>query len=121
MNPAPTSAPVKAPAAPERRIAARRQPAMGAVCRLDAPDGGPSTLALVWNISLTGISMLLHTPPDPGAALAGFLEVLNGDAMLRVAMKVVHVKQLDTGDYFVGAHFDNPLSADEMRPFVADG
>ena len=34
----------------ERRVAPRRQPAMGTVCRLDAPDGEQPALALVWNI-----------------------------------------------------------------------
>lgn len=104
----------------ERRIAPRRQPAMGTVLRLDAPDGGPSPVALVWNISMTGISMLLHSPRPSGSEMAGFLEPMIGDEMQRVQMKVVHVKLLDTGDYFVGAHFDRPLTNDELKPFVAD-
>lgn len=67
MSAAPT------PAAPqptdERRIAPRRQPAMGTVCRLDSSDGGPAPLALVWNISRTGVSMLLSAPVPSGTAL----------------------------------------------------
>ena len=105
---------------PERRIAPRRRPAMGTVLRLDAPDGGPAPVALVWNISRTGISMLLHTPRTPGNVMAGYLEPMVGDSMLRVQMKVVHARQIDTGDYFVGAHFDRPLTDGELKPFVAD-
>lgn len=113
-----SSAPTAPPAPKERRIAPRRQPALGTVFRLDSPDGGPSVLALVWNISNTGISMLLHTPRAAGSELAGYLETLVGPAMLRIVMKVVHVKQLDTGDYFIGAHFDHPVTADDLQPFV---
>ncbi len=118
MSAAPT------PAAPqptdERRIAPRRQPAMGTVCRLDSSDGGPAPLALVWNISRTGVSMLLSAPVPSGTALAGYLELMAGDAMLRVAMKVIHVKPLETGDFFIGAHFERPLASDEMKPFIAE-
>jgi hypothetical protein len=103
----------------DRRIAPRRQPAMGTVCRLDSPDG-PAALALVWNISRSGISMLLNAPRTAGTVLAGYLEMMAGDAMLRVSMTVVHVKPLDTGDFFIGAHFDRPLTGDEMKPFVAE-
>ncbi len=102
----------------ERRIAPRRQPAMGTVCRLDSPDGGPAPLALIWNISKTGISMLLSAPQPAGTVLLGYLETMVGEAMLRVAMKVIHLKPLDTGDYFIGAHFEHPLTAEQMKPFV---
>ncbi|QJW98304.1 PilZ domain-containing protein [Frigoriglobus tundricola] len=113
--------PTDSPSPPtDRRVAPRRQPALGAVCRLDSPDGGPSTLVLVWNISLTGISVLSAGPRSTGTALAGFLERTEGDHMLRIAMRVVHAKLLATGDYFLGAHFDRPLTEEELRPFVAD-
>lgn len=108
------------PIAPDdRRIAPRRQPAMGTVCRIDTPDG-PAALVLVWNISVTGISLLAPEPRPSGTALTGYLEQTEGDRMLRVAMRVIHTKRLGTGDYFLGAHFDRPLTADELKPFVAE-
>ncbi len=114
------SAPV-APSPPtDRRVAPRRQPAMGAICRLDSGDGDPSAIVLVWNISVTGISVLATGPRPTGAVLTGFLEQTEGGHMLRVAMRVIHAKLLGTGDYFLGAHFDRPLTADELRPFVAE-
>jgi hypothetical protein len=103
----------------ERRVAPRRQPAMGTVCRLDT-DEGPSTLALVWNISVTGISVLAAAPCPAGTVLSGYLEKTEGDHMHRVSMRVIHVKKLQDGDWFLGAHFDKPLTADELKPFVAD-
>ncbi|MBN9120693.1 MAG: PilZ domain-containing protein [Planctomycetes bacterium] len=108
------------PSSPERRIAPRRQPAMGTVCRLDSEDGGPAALALVWNISTSGISVLVADPRPAGTALRGYLEKTEGDHMHRVAMRVVHSKKLESGDYFLGAHFDRPLTAEELKPFVAE-
>src|SRR5262245_3826873 len=87
----------------ERRVSPRRQPAMGTVCRLDSDDGGPAALALVWNISNTGISVLVADPREPGTVLSGYLEKTEGDHVLRVAMHVIHTKKLETGDYFLGA------------------
>ncbi len=114
------SAPV-APSPPtDRRVAPRRQPAMGAICRLDSGDGDPSAIVLVWNISVTGISVLAAEARPTGAVLTGFLEQTEGEHMLRVAMRVIHAKLLGTGDYFLGAHFDRPLTADELKPFVAE-
>lgn len=103
----------------DRRVAARRQPTMGAICRFDAgPDGKPA-IGLLWNLSLTGVSMLLHDPWGDGAAVAGVLETLDGAHALPVTARVVHMKRLETGDYFMGAHFDRPLTEDEVRPFVS--
>ena len=114
----PTAAPPTPPSA-ERRVAPRRQPAMGTVLQLDlGPSGKPAT-GLVWNISTTGISMLLPEPRDVGILLAGELETLTGGHSLPVSMHVVHVKQLETGDYFLGAHFTQPLETDQMSHFVA--
>jgi hypothetical protein len=100
----------------ERRIATRH-PAAGTVCRLGAETEKPST-ALVWNISRSGVSMLVPRPIQPGSGLSGVLETIRGRHPLPVDMVVVHMKPLDTGDYCVGAHFNRPLTEDEMKPFV---
>jgi hypothetical protein len=117
-----TATPVTIPAASaERRVSPRRQPAMGTVCRLDAEDGGPAALALVWNISASGISVLVADPRPAGTVLCGFLEKTEGAHAQRVTMRVIHAKKLETGDFFLGAHFDQPLTAEELKPFVAEG
>ena len=104
--------------AAERRIATRRQPAMGAICRLETtPDGKPE-VGLLWNISTTGVSMLLHTPRPAGTVVTGVLETLTGNHTLAVTGRVVHIKKLETGDYFMGAHFTQPIADHEMKPFV---
>ena len=104
--------------AAERRVATRRQPAMGTVYRIDPPGDGPD-LGLVWNISVTGLSMLLPAPRPSGSRLSGVLETMTDGHALPVAMRVVHVKLLETGDYFVGGHLDRPLTEAEIKPFVA--
>jgi hypothetical protein len=106
-----------APPAAERRVATRRQPAMGTVFRLDTD--GPPEIGLIWNISLTGVSMLRNDPPAAGTRLTGLLETMTDAHAIRVGLTVVHVKQLDTGDFFVGAHFDQPLTDEQLRPFVS--
>jgi hypothetical protein len=105
--------------ASERRIAPRRQPALGTVCRLDTA-AGPSALALVWNISATGVSVLVAEPRTTGTVLTGTLERMEGDQMIRIAMRVVHAKKLETGDYVLGAHFDRRLTEDELSSFVSE-
>ncbi|QDU19551.1 PilZ domain-containing protein [Urbifossiella limnaea] len=105
-----------APPSAERRIAPRRQPAMGTLFRLDSE--GPPEIGLIWNISRTGVSMLRNEPPAAGAHVTGLLETLTDAHSLRVGMTVIHVKKLDTGDYFVGAHFDQALTDEQLTPFV---
>jgi hypothetical protein len=107
------SSTASAPAS-ERRVAIRK-PAVGTVCRLQGE--GPST-GLVWNISSSGVSMLVPRPMEPGSGVHGVLETIRGRHPLPVDMRVIHVKQLETGDYWMGAHFDRPLTPAEMKPFV---
>jgi hypothetical protein len=102
-----------APPVLERRVARRFQPAFGTIYRLD--DGND---ALVWNLSTTGVSMFVAEPPKPGSIVLGALVVEAGDAVLLAAVRIVHVKKVETGDYFVGAQFERPLSLDESQPFL---
>jgi hypothetical protein len=101
----------------ERRVA-HRHPAVGTVCHI-TPEGEekPST-ALVWNISPSGVSMLVPNRIKPGSGVHGILETIRGRSPVTVDMHVVHIRQLETGDYVLGAHFDRPLSPAEMKPFV---
>src|SRR5436189_5987417 len=95
----------------ERRIAARRQPALGTVCRLDPGPG----LGLVWNISASGVSILVHEALTRGASLRGVLATADEGFALPVSMRVAHVARLRTGDYVVGGQFDRPLAPAQMR------
>lgn len=103
----------------ERRITPRRRPTLGTVCYIDVGHKHEPELGLVWNISSTGISMLVSESPRVGHALTGTLLTMDGETARAISVRVAHVKKLDTGDYLVGGPFSAPLSADELQPFVA--
>jgi PilZ domain len=106
------------PASSERRIAPRFQPCFGTICRFaGAPEERP-IIGLVWNISESGVSMLMSDPPETGAKLSAELtKEISGKGM-PISLRVVHVRPMQTGDFFLGARFERPLDMDEIRPFL---
>lgn len=109
-----------APAASERRIAPRLQPALGTVCQfLHGPVDEPPTVGLVWNISETGVSMLLASKPERGAEVQAELSLESGGDFLPVTLRIVHVRPVPTGDFFIGAQFQSPLEQDDLQRFLA--
>jgi hypothetical protein len=101
----------------ERRRAARRRPAHNTVCRLTDRDGDEIACGLVWNVSATGVSMLLNAKLEPGTRVGA--ELAAGGASIRLGLSVVHLSRLRTGDYVLGGQFSRPLGEAELRPFVA--
>ena len=103
----------------ERRIASRHQPAFGTVCRIGPQvKSGPTIIGLVWNISETGVSMLIGDPPKAGAEVPGELSSGAGGKGLAVTLRVVHVRPIQTGDFVLGAQFERPLEPEEIRSFL---
>jgi hypothetical protein len=107
------------PASANRRAAPRFQPAFGTTYTFRRGDA--YAVGLVWNISASGVSMLLADPPGPGEELTGELTAGAAVEGLPVALRVVHVRPVPTGDYFLGARFARPLAPEELRPFLAPG
>jgi hypothetical protein len=103
--------------ATERRIAPRFQPTVGTICRFRDRQ----QVALVWNISRTGISMMIADPPPAGTVVAVELTTEGGGRGLPVVLEVVHVRPADTGDYLLGGRFEQPLTPEQMQPFLAPG
>lgn len=103
----------------ERRVSARLQPAFRTICRLDRRDIDHPTIGLVWDLSETGVSMLLADPPKPGTELTGELIPEDGGHGLPVSLRVIHVKPMTTGDYILGARFGTPLQSDQLKMFIA--
>ncbi len=104
-----------------RRIAARRQPTVGTVCRLDLAAGPQSNhVGLVWNLSTSGVSMLLNEPLTPDSVVAAELMTMDERTALSVSLRIIHVRKIRTGDYFLGAQFDRPLAPEDIRPFLAE-
>ena len=97
----------------DRRLDPRHQPAFGTVFRLGR------TMGLVRTISRTGVSMLLGHPLEPGSEVGGVLTLDEETLGLPVRIQVVHVREVATGDYLLGARFEKPLKAGEMVPFIS--
>jgi PilZ domain len=102
----------------ERRRAVRRQPTQNTVCRLTDLHGDEIACGLVWNISATGVSMLLNVAVAPGTLIGADLRNAAGQTV-RTGLSVVHLSPLRTGDYVLGGQFSEPLSESELRQFVA--
>lgn len=104
----------------DRRGAARRQPTLGTVCRLDSRAERDGGVGLVWNISTGGVSMLLNGGMDRGSTLKSVLACSTDGFLLPVTVKVTHVAHLQTGDYLVGGQFDRPIAAEQMEHFLPE-
>ena len=112
-----TAPPIPSP--DDRRVAPRLRPALGTTCRFDAADNPTApALGLVWNISLTGVSMLVASQPKSGEILTGELTLENGRSNLAIMLRVIHVKPIPTGDFMLGAQFLRELTPAELTPFV---
>jgi PilZ domain len=96
----------------------RHRPAVDTVCRFDPAGGESLPPAIVWNISGSGVCILAPEAHPIGAVLTGSLESTDGDHARPVVMRVVHCRKLAGGDYALGARFEQPLSEDELKPFV---
>lgn len=103
----------------ERRVSARLQPAFRTICRLYRLDAGHSLIGLVWDLSETGVSMLIAKPPKPGTELSGELAPEDGGLGVQINLRVIHVKAMTTGDYIMGARFSSPMPSDEMKKFIS--
>ncbi|MCE9562315.1 MAG: PilZ domain-containing protein [Planctomycetes bacterium] len=116
-----TAAPTPKTESPsDRRRAARFQPAFGTICHFRRHgEEGERSIGLVWNISETGVSMLLADPPARGTQLDGELTTESGVARMSVKLQVVHIRKMPHGDYFLGGHFEQPLTPDELQRFLA--
>lgn len=101
----------------DRREVPRFQPAFGTIYRFRTNEEDDA-IGLVWNLSQTGVSMLLTDPPPRGGILPGELTTESGDPGLPIALRIVHVRPLSTGDYLLGAHFSRPLQPEEMKQFL---
>jgi hypothetical protein len=105
---------------PNRRAATRRQPTLGTICHVTFDADESPRLGLVWNLSTSGVSMFLDEPPQLGVTLEAVLATMDEEESLPVRLRVMHVRPIRTGDFFLGAQFERPLEAGEMRPFLVE-
>ena len=110
-------APRTAPPSGDRRRARRRQPTVGTICQLLATSEA-NYEGLVWNISTTGVSMLIHQRLEPGTTIPIELSTADLSSILQVTLRVAHVTRLRTGDYFLGGQFLRTVTPQEFEPFL---
>lgn len=103
----------------DRRSSSRRQPAVGTVYRMEPSKDREPVVGLVWNISASGLSMLLSDSREPGDVLDGRLTTGNDSQDVPIQVQIAHVRRLDTGDFFVGGQFEHRLTDDQVRPFLS--
>jgi CheY-like chemotaxis protein len=120
-QPAPPASEPELPAGSSinRRGAVRWQPPLGTVCRLDPGEGHTPHLALVWNLSTNGVSLLVREPLARESVLPGELTAVDEQDRVPVTLQVVHVQPIRTGDYFLGAQFRRPLDRAELHSFLS--
>jgi len=103
----------------DRRRAARFRPTFGTLCRFRrCGESGEERVGLVWNISESGMSMLMADPPERGTELDAELMTESGEARLPIKLLVVHIREMPHGDYFMGAQVDRPLCVEELEQFL---
>ena len=101
----------------ERRRAPR-YPALHTLCQLFSSEGSLLGSGLVWNISQTGVSMLVGVALVAGASVEVELIGGGGSTRLRIALQVIHRSQIQTGDFIVGGQFGRRLEENELTPFL---
>jgi hypothetical protein len=101
----------------DRRRERRFQTTFGTVCHLHR-GGREYGSGLVWDISATGVGLLVPFAPKKGSAFNVTLATEDGGASLTLPIRVAHVRQLSTGDYFVGGEFARTLTPDEIEAFI---
>jgi hypothetical protein len=103
----------------DRRAASRFQPAFGTVFRFLKGEADEPAVGLVWNLSRTGVSMLLPDPPQRGTLLPGELFAETTGMILPITLRIVHARPLSTGDFLLGAQFSEPLEDENLQLFLA--
>jgi len=102
----------------ERRRAPRHA-TLHTMCQLFAPEGDPLGSGLVWNISRTGVSILVGVALAAGSSVEVELIGAGGRVRLRVGLRVIHRTEIQTGDFIVGGQFGRSLEDQELLPFLA--
>ena len=101
----------------DRRIARRARPAYNTVFRFQG-ENARRVCGLVWDISVSGLGLLLPFAPTPGTTFEGELRTEDDRPGLPTSFTVAHVRRLATGDYFVGGKLAHPLSESDLGRFV---
>lgn len=102
----------------ERRAAVRFASLLEASCQSLASGDDTVCQARVWDISVTGISLVLEEHHPPGTLLTIFLEKAPHQFSAPVDVRVVHVSEHMDDLWFLGCEFLTPLAPDELEALL---
>lgn len=102
----------------ERRVAPRFPINLTTSCRLMASSSDRNLNVRVRNISVTGVSLVVTRPVDPGSILKIELRSVARNVTQPLRVHVVYCIEHPCGELIVGGRFAEPLSQDELRAFV---
>jgi hypothetical protein len=99
----------------DRRATPRHAGNRGLLCGVRGEKPGQRWAAPLYNVSATGLGLVLREPPEPGTLLR--LRFW-GQARAKVRRRhacVMHVTPQPEGSFVVGCAFDLRLSLDELK------
>ena len=100
----------------DRRTLPRLTPASPTPCRLLGPAPAAPVPAVLVDCTARGVGLYLPDRPNPDRRL----QLAAGEAR-PLGLRVVHVRPGPRGGFHVGAEFEAPLSADQVRSLLGGG
>ena len=103
----------------ERRASVRHASTMEASYHpIAVPAIGPSCPARIWDVSQSGIALIVPHPYDSGSVLAIVPEVLPRSLSPALEARVLHVTPHGDGLWMAGCEFLAPLTEDELHALL---
>jgi hypothetical protein len=102
----------------ERRVAPRFPINLTTSCRLMAVVPARTLSVRVRNVSVSGISLVVSRPVDPGDRLEIELRSVARNVTRLLTVQVVYCIEHPSGELIVGGRFSEPLTHEEFRVFV---
>jgi PilZ domain len=102
----------------ERRHARRLTPARQTPCLITAPDEAEPVAGRVHNLSLKGAGVVSAREFPTGSILPLLLVNAAHTFMAPVQFEVIRGFRVANGDYFLGGRFLEPLTYDDLVPFM---
>ncbi len=103
----------------DRRSGLRFELACDTVCQIEALENDHVAMTgQVWDVSMTGLSMLTPSCPVAGKELSATLLAEKSGVRVPVVLVVQHVTPFSSGGFLVGARFPIPLPIDVVDSLV---
>jgi hypothetical protein len=102
----------------ERRAACRLRPALPTTCQIRLPDDTVLARGQVYDLSATGVCLVIDRGWEPGEELGVLLVNAACTYALAMPLEVVRSSRLPTGHHSVAGRFRRALDPAELQPFL---